>query len=435
VELCAVFQNFAVHIFSSQFHQSMLRFSTDNGHHIDYANPKDLYTEIFLSGSMSTTQELLVLYSYGILSKRVDRFTNALAWCGLIIDVVLRGIAQVFLCNHPISGIFICIGLAFTSFEMLGYSLLTTALATYSALIVATAPKDDVLAGLCGYDGALVGCACYAFLHPSYNLAAAILLSLLSGVVHVACANILSAWSLPTFTFSFNIVTVLILLAIHGGVVSLDRNDAAPAHHPDSFTNMSLMFVIDASIQGVGQFMFADTTVGSAFVIAGIAIASRQGAFGATLGATVGWIVALYILKVKNVVAIRTGLFGYNCAGTCASLAGGVFFRRFDMQTVIVGIVGACLCSLLTVGIVGILQPLPCLTFPFITTTWIMLVTRTSWLSNDVSNKFDSQDVGKSTSYNKVSADTECMIEDGPSTIHAVIQTDDGGLELLKNEN
>ena len=356
-----------------------------------------IFNEVFYSGDMKCTQQWIISYAYGDRSQDISPSLQALAMLLLVVDVVLRGIAQVFLCNHPVSGIFICIGLAFTSGVMLGYSILTTLLATGAALFVATAPLPDVLSGLCGYDGALVGCACYWFLAEDYSLSAAVLLSLLSGVVHVACANILGIWSLPTFTFAFNIVTILILLAIQNDILSLDFREDSPAtttSFSPRWTDMSFMFVIDASIRGVGQFMFADTTIGSAFVIAGIAIASRQGAFAATLGATVGWIVTLYILKVKNVIAIRSGLFGYNCAGTCASLAGGVFYSKFDLQTVVVGIVGACLCCLLNVGIVGALSPLPCLTFPFITTTWIILVTRTKHLSNkDMDNHKKSDDV------------------------------------------
>ena len=58
-----------------------------------------LFHEICLSGDMSTTQQ----YFY---TRSSSSIVFALLLC---IDVVLRGIAQVFLCNHPISGIFICI--------------------------------------------------------------------------------------------------------------------------------------------------------------------------------------------------------------------------------------------------------------------------------------------------------------------------------------
>jgi urea transporter len=73
---------------------------------------------------------------------------------------------------------------------------------------------------LCGYDGALVGCACFSFLSASYSVSATVLLSLLAGVVHVACANILNAWHVPCFTFAFNLVVihsrVAAVLSSHG---------------------------------------------------------------------------------------------------------------------------------------------------------------------------------------------------------------------------
>jgi urea transporter len=349
-----------------------------------YRTGLDFVLDLVCSGDMKKAQHILTSCCWGERKNGLNTFAQLIVWLVLVIDIVLRGIAQVFLCNNPLSGIFICIGLSFTSVTMLGYAFLTTLLATFSAWLVGTPAIEDVLSGLCGYDGALVGCACFSFLDSTNSLTAAILLSLLSGVVHVACANILKVWSLPTFTFSFNIVTVLILLAIHGDVISLPLKTVQIIEHDSNWTNMSINFAVDASIRGVGQFMFADTTVGSAFVIAGIAIASRQGAAAATLGAIVGWTITYYVLGVRNVTAIRSGLYGYNCAGTCASLAGGVFFNQLDFETILIGIIGSCLCCLLTVGIIGVLSPIPCLTFPFIVTTWLMLITRTNHLKNKI---------------------------------------------------
>ena len=42
-------------------------------------------------------------------------------------------------------------------------------------------------------------------------------------------------------------------------------------------TEMSFMYMFEASVKGVGQFMFVDTAVGGALVIVGIAISSRKG--------------------------------------------------------------------------------------------------------------------------------------------------------------
>jgi len=92
---------------------------------------------------------------------------NALLSFLALCDITLRGISQVFLCDNPVSGLFICAGLACTSPELLAYALIGTVCGTVGAALLATAPAKDVAAGLCGYDGALVGCACWACFQPT----------------------------------------------------------------------------------------------------------------------------------------------------------------------------------------------------------------------------------------------------------------------------
>jgi urea transporter len=320
---------------------------------------------------MPKTQEYL--FQHGFVKRKPFQFIL------LCIDIVLRGIAQVFLCNHPICGIFVCIGLLMSDYQLPLYALIGTAVSTASAVLVARPPQADVLAGLCGYDGALVGCSCYVFLLEQQALGAAFLLSILAGIVHVAMTNLMKMWELPSFTFAFNIVMIMMLFSIKGDAVALHFSDASPAAHQEEFTEMSLMFAVDASIRGVGQFMFASTTVGSGFVLAGITMCSRKGASIALLGSIVGWLVSYYILHVRNVVNVRSGIYGYNCAGTCCALAGGIFYKVND-GAVLVGVFGACLAALLTVGFQGIFDGLPVLTFPFITSTWIIMLSRSKWL-------------------------------------------------------
>lgn len=122
----------------------------------------DIFYELFFSGSMPKSQKRL-LKKYSNDHNKQKYFYLSL----LVIDVILRGVAQVFLCNHPITGVFICIGIAFTSFELLGYALLAVAISTGSSLIIAKPYQANLLAGLCGYDGALVGCGCFAFIDRS----------------------------------------------------------------------------------------------------------------------------------------------------------------------------------------------------------------------------------------------------------------------------
>ncbi len=71
--------------------------------------------------------------------------------------------------------------------------------------------------------------------------------------------------------------------------------------------------------------------------VSGIMIASRIGGLAAWLGGFIGGISALYIVTVPMSLRrnVRIGLFGYNSAGCCASLAGKVFFEPSYMGVVV----------------------------------------------------------------------------------------------------
>ena len=233
-----------------------------------------LFEEIFLSGSMPNVTRYLSEQFIDYIEGNMKDYKLIPYIVIFSIDILLRGISQVFLCNHPITGIFVLIGISFTSLELVGYALLGTLFGTTGAIIIGRPLMNDVTSGLTGYDGALVGCACYSFLVPSYRVIITTFLSFLSGIVHVACANILNTLELPTFTLAFNIIMVCFLLSVttnHSNVTTLQVNSSNSSNssnsYPDNYTNMSINFFVDASIRGVGQFMFVDTTIGSAFVL------------------------------------------------------------------------------------------------------------------------------------------------------------------------
>jgi len=94
--------------------------------------------EIFYSGSMPRWKKYLI----------DNKSTNFVVYLLFLVDIILRGISQVYLCDNPVSGIFICIALGITSMSLLGYALLGTLFATLGAFIVATPPIADITSGL-----------------------------------------------------------------------------------------------------------------------------------------------------------------------------------------------------------------------------------------------------------------------------------------------
>lgn len=334
---------------------------------------KAVIAEIFYSGDMKQTQRYL--------KEEAFRNKSIRAFILLVFDVIFRGIAQVFLCNNPVSGFLISIGLMFTSFDLFGYAFFATAISTLSAIVFSPKSTDLLFNGLLGYDGALVGCACYVFINSHYALGAAALFSSLCGFVRLATGTTLGFAGLPALTSAFNIVTVMLLFASHGSIIGIPMAHNPPTVYPSSWSTMSIGFFFDATFRGIGQFMFADTTHGGFFVWLGILTAGRVPAAMALMGSFLGWFITLYFFRAPASVIplIRAGLYGYNCTGACVATAGGVFYEATD-SAVFIGALASCLGALMTVGFKGLMGDIPVLTFPFIVTQWLVMLSRSEHL-------------------------------------------------------
>jgi hypothetical protein len=106
---------------------------------------------------------------------------------------------------------------------------------------------------------------------------------------------------------------------------------------------------------------------------------------GLLCGSLIGCINMRYILRVppSSWLAIKNGLYGFNCAGIFAAVAGDIFFQ-VNMGAVVLAIVGSLMVGLITLACQSVLDTdelgVPYLTLPFVTTTWLILLTRTQHL-------------------------------------------------------
>jgi hypothetical protein len=65
-------------------------------------------------------------------------------------NIVLRGIGQVYICNHPVTGLLVCIGLWLSSPTLMAYAIIGSAVETLGAWLVCRPPTEDIEAGLFG---------------------------------------------------------------------------------------------------------------------------------------------------------------------------------------------------------------------------------------------------------------------------------------------
>lgn len=94
---------------------------------------KMLFEEIFMTGSMPVVKRFLTEQFEDYIETRDPKLLTYVAW--FVVDVILRGIAQVFLCDHPVTGIFVLFGIGITSIELVGYSILGTLFGTLGCLL------------------------------------------------------------------------------------------------------------------------------------------------------------------------------------------------------------------------------------------------------------------------------------------------------------
>ncbi|XP_065653889.1 urea transporter DVU1160-like [Hydra vulgaris] len=376
---------------------------------------KQTFTEICLTGSMLNTQTHLYNKSYfckknNKCSKKWTYHLERILYTLLIIiDVVLRGFGQVFLCNHPITGILISVGLYLTSVKLLIYAIVGASCSTVAAMIISLPPFSEVGSGLLGYDGALIGCAVCSFISAdqvtgrgsnvvvstfnSSGMAINAVLAAVSGVIHMASKNMNE---LPALTLSFNITCMLFLFIIGNGkgdvstlhwgrLPSNYTQDMANKNVPLDWVAPSFTFFYDAAVRGVGQFMFINTTLGGWMVVIGIAIANKYAALASVCGALTAATIARYVLIVPkaSLIAVHNGIYGYSAAGAAASIGGGVFYRT-SFAAFIVGVFTAALTVFIQVAVEAILLnnflQLPVLTIPFVATTWLIMTARPAWL-------------------------------------------------------
>lgn len=228
-------------------------------------------------------------------------------------------------------------------------------------------------------------------------------LSALAGLLHMSCRH---ACSLPALTLSFNICMLGFLLTLtdnRSDLTELGWGAWDDEYSPDdgvdpTWIEADLSFFHDATIRGVGQFMFVGNTVGAWLVVIGIAVTSRRAACAAVLGSFVACVTCRYLfdLPPSGLVAVHNGLYGYCAAGACVAMGGGVFYQD-SVPALFIGMVGAMLAVFIHLAVEAALindnLSLPALTIPFVISTWLMMLSRSAWLDPKTEDGEDMDDV------------------------------------------
>jgi urea transporter len=294
---------------------------------------------------------------------------------------VFRGIGQVFFQENALTGALFALGIALSS------PLMALGAVVGSAIGVATAwalkfDRAEVLAGLYGFNSALVGIASFFFFQP--GLASIVLM--LAGCVAAAPVTRLMRGYLPfpTYTTPF-IVTTWVVFFLGRALGAAPAGPGYPGLVPD----LAVGHVLESTAHGIGQVMFQGSVWTGILFLVGIALSDRRHAAWVLAASVLGMMVAGYhvdaaerALDPERLVErdvfenIRLGLYGYNA--TLAAVA--LYLWRRSLIPPLLG-------ALLSVPLTELVPRLglPALTAPFVLATWLVLAL--GWLEGKVLGK------------------------------------------------
>lgn len=287
----------------------------------------------------------------------------------LPILVVFRGIGQIMFQESALTGVFFVLGIAL-SIPVLAAGIFAGAIIGTAVAWFAKFDKGEILAGIHGFNPALVGIGTLFFFEPGVG---SISLLIVGSVAAAFLTNIVRKHvPFPTYTAPFVVTTwVVFFLGPVIGAVSIGGAYATLVPNPP------LGAFVEAIAHGVGQVMFqASIWTGVLFVV-GIALNDRPHAMLVVLGSVIGMLVANYhvaagmqtidpekLIPRSQADTVTLGLFGYNATLVAVAL----FLNRRSLAAPFLGV-------LLSVPLTELVPRLglPALTAPFVLATWIVL--------------------------------------------------------------
>jgi len=144
----------------------------------------------------------------------------------------------------------------------------------------------------------------------------------------------------------------------------------------DSARRNSAVGFVDTALRGAGQVMFQDNPLTGALFVAGITWgAIDAGMWEVALGAVIGLVVATVTALLLDVDAtsLRQGLYGFN--GILVG-AGVPTFLKIDGYMWVYLVIGAAVSTVVMLAIANVFDAwgVPALTFPFVLTTWLLVL-------------------------------------------------------------
>lgn len=267
------------------------------------------------------------------------------------VKAALKGVGQVMLQEHVLTGILFLSGIFWGSVTM-GVSALLALVSGFITVWAFKLPKDNLYKGLYSFSAVLVGVAVMLFFKPVFL---SWLLVILGSMAATLLQHFFIKKSFPAFTFPFVVVT-WVLLALAGQDMRLPSGVAG-----DQMVGIYAWLFVP--FKSFGQVIFQEKILSGFLFFVGVLISTPvAAAYGLVSAAAAGTVA--YLLGAPA-DAVTAGLYGFN-AVLCAIVFAGTKWQ--DALWVLVSVAVS-----LGVTFLFFAWGLPQLTFPFVLATWVTL--------------------------------------------------------------
>lgn len=256
--------------------------------------------------------------------------------------------------NNAFCGLFFLIGIAVNSYVLAIAALGGSIVGSLFALLMKFS-KDDISNGLYGFNACLCGIAVFVFFDGHWILKSLLLLlfSIVSCLVMFAMTRI----KLKPFTFPFVLSIWLGLIILpHFGIELSTESETNRANQIDWMAAVS---------NGVGQVFFQMNKWTGLLFLIGLAFSSLSKTAYALAASIIGILIA-YLFD-QPYEPINVGMFGFN-----AVLCSLVIFQKSVLANIYYSLAAIALSVIIVILIEK--SSLIGLTFPFVLSTWMVLI-------------------------------------------------------------
>ena len=275
----------------------------------------------------------------------------------------VRGLSQIYFQTNVVTALLILAAFVVADWRMAVLVVLGCAAGTVAGRLLGAA-ATDITAGLQGFCGALVGAATFSAIggqgaaYPIAVVGGALCAPVIWLFAALFTKTPLKVYGLPTTTAPFCVVATGVLLS----------TEALRVHSASETIDSAPLAFFRSLLTNVSEVVLVDNVWSGALILLGLFIAGWKVGAAAVMGSVIGSICALAL--GEGLTETGNGLGGYS--GVLTAIALSVVFLRSSTISWVLAVAGTVVTAVVTLLMHRL--DAPTYTWPYILTTWVILV-------------------------------------------------------------